>query len=165
MPLRRCRQAMMRQDALKVQSERFGDRAAGHCRILVKNDRRSMGQLSIAREEIAAEKQTARFAKVAGMPCRMAGKVNGPESPQDWKSTPFFDRLIRGKRLKAKHTPPHSLEPSGEAIESVARRATGITIEIRRRAGDPCTMLAGNGRGIQDTIEMPMSQENATLLY
>lgn len=95
------------------------------------------------------------------MPCGMAGQMNRPEPAQEGKFLPFFDPLIRGKRLKAKQTPAHSLEPSGDAIESPARRATEITIEIRRRSGYPCTMLPGNGRGIQDMIEMPVSQENA----
>lgn len=120
-----------------------------------------MRQLSIAREEIAAEKETARFAKVAGMPCGMARQMNRPEPAQNGKNLPIFDPPIRGKRLKTQYAPAQALKSSRNPIKSPARRATEIALAICLRPGNPCAVLPGDRRGIQDMIEMTMSQENA----
>lgn len=107
-----------------------------------------MGESSVARKEIAGEKEATRFTIVSGVPCGMAGEVNGPEPSQNGKSLSVFNPSIRSKRLKAQQTPAHPLETACDAIDSAARRVTEIAVLVRLWTGDPGAMSPRNGCGI-----------------
>lgn len=112
-------------------------------------------------EEIAAEEEAVFGGVEAAVAVGVAGQGYDAEAAPDGKLVAIMEELVGAE---GGHTEQVSADPFGDASDTAPAGVAGAALEVFEvalRSGDPGFVFAGEGRRIQNMIEVPMREQDA----
>lgn len=150
------------QNAVQWQVEGTVEAAVGSEGVLVENFRGDVRAKGGGGEEIAAEEEAVLGGVEAAVAVGVAGQSHDAKAAPDGKLVAIVEELVGTKGGHAKQT---SADPFGDAGDAAPAGVAGAVLEVFEvalRSGDPGVVLADEGGRIQDVIEVPMREQDAT---
>lgn len=161
LPLRRCLIGVAGQNTVQRQFEGPMDALACRDVVLVENFRSDVRAEGGSGEEIAAEEQAVCGGVETAVTVGVAGQGHDAETAPDGKLVTIAEKLVGAK---GGHAEQAAADPFGDAGDTAPAGVTGSVLEVFEvalRSGDPGVVFAGEGRCVEDVIEVPMREQDA----
>lgn len=129
--------------------------------VLIENLRGDVRAEGGGGEEIAAEEEAVRGGVEAAVAAGVAGQGHDAEAAPDGQLVAIVEEAVGAEGGHAKQA---AADPFGDAGDTAPAGVTGSVLEVFEvalRSGDPGVVLAGEGWGIEDVIEVPMREQDA----
>ena len=158
LPLRRRFIGVTGQNAVQRQFEGAVEAAVGGRAVLVENLRGDVRAEGGGGEEVAAEEEAVLGGVEAAVAVRVTGQGHDAKAAPDGKLVAIVQELVRAK---GGHAEQSATDPFGDAGDTAPAGVAGSILEVFEvalRSGDPGVVLAGEGRRIEDVIEMSVRE-------
>ena len=162
LPLRRRFIGVAGQNAVQWQFEGVVDAAAGGGGVLVENLGCNLWAEGGGGEEVTAEEEAVCGGVEAAVAVGVAGQGYDAEAAPDGKLVAIMEELVGAE---GGHAQQAAADPFGDAGDTAPAGVVGAVLEVFEvalRSGDPGVVFAGESGCIQDVIEVPMREQDAT---
>ena len=121
-----------------------------------------MSDAAIAGEKVGAEHESKTLAVETHVSVGVAGEKNRPQAVPNVDEVAVVEPAVRNEGAEGQDGPADALQTTGDSCPTAIVRMAGVVLSVETRGGNPSASLARNRRDIENVVEVPVGDDDAT---